>query len=194
MIYLASKSPRRRELLSQINVAFDLIEGEVDESIFEGENGAEYCLRVACLKAQAGWQNAKDLSSRPVLGADTTVVCDNTILVKPSDEDEALAMLKSLSDGCHQVYSAVAIQLGDRLVHAVSSTEVVMTELPGDFIRQYVHSGESMGRAGAYSIQGQIAQYIKHLVGSYTGVVGLPLYETRRLLDEVSVIVNERSD
>lgn len=182
MIYLASKSPRRRQLLQQIGIHFELIEGEVDESIRTGESGIDYCYRVAREKATAGWHNPDRVNDWPVLGADTTVIVDEVILTKPESEQHAMEMLSMLQGKTHQVITAVALQTAVGLKQTLSQTEVTFAPMSLDEIKAYIASGEAMGRAGSYAIQGCIAQYIKHLSGSYSGVVGLPLYETAQLL------------
>ncbi len=185
MIYLASQSPRRRDLLEQINVDFKVISAEVDESINENELGLDYCLRVAIAKAQAGWHCAQRVENLPVLGADTTVLLNDEILTKPNNKEHAGQMLSKLSNKTHQVVTSVAIVFNDKITHATSITDVNFTFMSEHKIKNYVNSGESMGRAGSYSIQGQISKYIKHISGSYSGVVGLPLYETAQLLRQI---------
>lgn len=179
-IYLASASPRRRELLEQIGVAFRVIQAEVDETPREGESPAAYVQRLAADKAQAGW--AQSDRTRPVLGADTSVVLDGRILGKPLDRADAIAMLHALSGRSHQVLTAVALVQGERLEQALSLTEVVFKPLTEADCADYWDSGEPADKAGAYGIQGLGALFVSDLRGSYSGVVGLPLAETGELL------------
>ncbi len=182
-IYLASKSPRRQALLKQIDIPYELINSEVDESIKQKESALDYCLRVAQDKAIAGWNHPSRSLVMPVLAADTTVVLNDTILTKPKDDNDAAAMLEMLSNRTHQVITAVVVKLDSRLELTKSITDVSFDTMTLEQIQSYIKSGESLGRAGAYSIQGKIARFINHLSGSYTGVVGLPVYETSKLLN-----------
>jgi septum formation protein len=181
-IYLASKSPRRRDLLKQINVEFELIDGNVDESILPGEKGFDYCLRMAREKVQKGWKNADRKEPRPVLAADTIVLLDNEILTKPQNENDAFEMLTKIQGRTHQVITAVALKANETIINSINTTQVSFAVMSEEDITEYIASGESLGRAGAYSIQGRIAKFIKSINGSYTGVVGLPLHETYQLL------------
>lgn len=179
-IYLASGSPRRRELLTQIGVEFAVIKAEIDETPLPGEAPADYVLRLARAKARAGWE-ASD-QSRPVLGADTSVVLDGVILGKPEDREHAIAMLQALAGRSHQVMTAVAVVAGARCESALSVTEVGFRALSARDCADYVESGEPMDKAGGYGIQGLGALFVSDLKGSYSGVVGLPLAETGELL------------
>jgi len=191
-IYLASRSLRRRELLKQIGVSFEVLllretpgrQVDFDEAPRAGESALGYVERVARHKAQAGWTrlSQRRMLRHPVLAADTTVALDGAILGKPSDRDEATAFLRQLSGSVHQVHTAVAVSHEDRLELAVSSTEVEFRELSELEIRHYVASGESLDKAGAYAIQGRAAMFVRAIRGSYSGVVGLPLFETGQLL------------
>lgn len=191
-IYLASRSARRRELLKQMGVNFEMLllregvgrEADFDETPRPGEEPRQYALRVARQKAEAGWMRLEQrrLMRHPVLAADTTVALGTDILGKPKDREDAVAMLKRLSNTSHFVYSAVAVQFNDRLEDAVSITEVRFKQLSDDEIRRYVATGEPFDKAGGYGIQGKAAMFVEHIVGSYTGVVGLPVFETARLL------------
>lgn len=191
-IYLASRSARRRELLKQMGVNFEMLmlreghgrDADFDESQLAGEAPREYVVRVASLKAEAGWFRLEQrrLIRRPVLAADTTVALGDRILAKPADREEAVAMLKQLSGTVHHVYTAVAVKFHDSLQEALSLTEVHCRELSDDEIRRYVASGEPMDKAGAYGIQGKGGMFVESINGSYTGVVGLPVFETARLL------------
>jgi septum formation protein len=191
-IYLASRSARRRDILKQMGVSFEMLllregpgrEADFDETPNAGENPAQYASRVAPLKAEAGWARLEQrrLLRYPVLAADTTVAVGENILGKPADRDDAVAMLKQISGTTHFVHSAVAVKYNDRFEEARSTTEVRIRELEDDEIRRYVASGEPFDKAGAYGIQGRASIFIEHISGSYSGVVGLPIYETARLL------------
>jgi septum formation protein len=191
-IYLASRSARRRELLKQIGVSFEVLllrEGvgraaDFDETPLPGETPADYVLRVAKAKAEVGWArlSQRRLMRFPVLSADTTVALDGRILGKPADREQAMVLLKELSGKTHYVHTAVAVQLDAQLEVALSTTEVQFRELADNEIRQYIASGEPLDKAGAYGIQGRAAVFIRSISGSYSGVVGLPLYETSLLL------------
>ena len=191
-VYLASRSLRRRELLKQIGVNFELLllretvgrPSDVDESVHAGEDPAAYVQRLAQEKGEIAWQRVcqRRLMRHPVLAADTTVDLNGEILAKPVDRDDAVSMLKRLSGRTHRVHTAIAIVLDRHIETALSSTTVVFGELDEDEIQQYVASGDPMDKAGAYGIQGRAGAYVKSLSGSYTGVVGLPLYETDQLL------------
>lgn len=186
-IYLASRSPRRQELLAQIGVKFEVMEADVDESVADGESPRAYVERLARAKAEAGWRQIvrDDLPRAPVLGADTTVAVDGSILGKPADDTEAAQMLAVLSGRLHEVLTAVAIKLDARLECAVSVSAVRFKALSRDEIERYVASGECKDKAGAYAIQGRAARFVSELRGSFSGVVGLPLYETAQLLDRI---------
>jgi nucleoside triphosphate pyrophosphatase len=191
-IYLASRSSRRRELLKQIGVSFEVLllrEGaqraaDFDETPLAGESPADYAVRVARIKAQAGWSRLEQrrLMRFPVLSADTAVALGNTIFGKPADREQAAACLRALSGRSHDVHTAVAIMFEGQLELALSSTQVQMRELDDQEIRQYVSSGEALDKAGAYAIQGRGAAFIRSINGSYSGVMGLPLFETYQLL------------
>ncbi len=191
-IYLASRSARRRDLLKQMGVNFEMLllrEGpgrgaDFDESQLPSETPRDYVVRVARLKADAGWVRLEQrrLMRHPVLAADTTVALGNTILAKPTDREDAVAMLKQLSGSMHHVYTAVAVKFYDSVKETLSVTEVRFRELTDDEIRRYVASGEPLDKAGAYGIQGKASMFIESINGSYTGVVGLPMFETAQLL------------
>ena len=186
-IYLASRSPRRRELLSQIGVRFEVIEVDVDESIAEGESARDYVERLARAKAEAGWRRMHEgrLPAAPVLGVDTTVALGGRILGKPADDGEAAKMLAALSGRRHEVLTALAVKSGARLESAVSVSEVRFKTLSSAEIARYVATGECEDKAGAYGIQGHAARFVAELRGSFSGVVGLPLYETAQLLERI---------
>jgi septum formation protein len=193
-IYLASRSPRRRELLTQIGVRYHLLlfrgEPHVDEEVGEAPLANEapeaYVERVARAKAEAGWRRVlqRNLPHAPVLAADTTVALGTRILGKPADRDEAAQMLEALSGQTHEVLTAVTLKHDERIEHALSRSEVRFKPLTREEIRQYVASGECDDKAGAYAIQGRAARFVIELRGSYTGVMGLPLYETSQLLEK----------
>jgi septum formation protein len=195
-VYLASRSPRRRELLSQIGVRFHLLlfrarpgeDPDVDEQPLAGEAPDAYVERVARAKAESGWRRMlqRNLPHAPVLAADTTVALDGRIYGKPADRSEAAAMLKDFSGRTHEVLTAVALKHGDWMESALSRSEVRMKTLSPREISQYVASGESDDKAGSYAIQGRAGRFVVALNGSYSGVVGLPLYETGELLEKLT--------
>jgi len=193
LIYLASRSPRRRELLKQIGVGFELLlvreDGrripDVDETPAPGEDPQAYVLRMARIKAEAalkGLVHRRIAVHRPVLAADTTVVLDDRILGKPATEAEAGEMLQALSGRTHRVLTAVAVCRQDKFETRLSVSTVELRELAPAEIRHYIASGEPMDKAGAYGVQGRAGAFVRRLEGSYTGVMGLPLFETAELL------------
>lgn len=186
MIYLASKSPRRQALLQQIHIEFKLLAIDIDESIGPNEPPGAYVQRLALEKARKGVAllPAEDVDT-PVLGADTVIVIDGRILGKPKDEKEGVEMLQQLSGRRHQVITAVAILDKENEKLALSSNEVTFRELSLSEIQLYWQTGEPADKAGGYGIQGIGAIFIQHLSGSYSGVMGLPLYETSQLLAEL---------
>jgi septum formation protein len=194
-IYLASRSSRRRELLAQIGVRFQVLmfrdrpesDPELDESPLEKETPRNYVERVARAKAQAGWKRLeqRDLPRAAVLSADTTVALGNRILGKPADRHDAATMLAELSGRKHEVLTAVALMYDSKMECAISVSEVEFRPLSAEDIRQYVATGECDDKAGAYAIQGRAAQFVVGLHGSFSGVMGLPLYETAQLLERV---------
>jgi len=191
-IYLASRSSRRRELLKQIGVSFEVLllrEGphrtaDFDETPAPGEPPRDYVLRLAEAKVEAGWARLgqRRLMRYPVLSGDTTVALGDQILGKPVDREEAVGFLRQLSGKTHQVHSAVAVKFDNRLERAVSTTEVQFREMEEQEIRQYVNGGEPLDKAGGYAIQGRAAVFVASIAGSYSGVMGLPLYETSQIL------------
>lgn len=185
-LVLASASPRRSELLERCGCPFEVRPADIDEQARAGEAPADYVRRMAGEKARAVQQLMPD---RFVLGADTAVVLGAEILGKPQSDRQARTMLKQLSACVHQVYSAVALACPDgRCLDRLSVTEVDFAELPADWIERYVRSGDCRDKAGAYGIQNQAGLWVRHLSGSYSGVVGLPLYETSELLREAALI------
>jgi septum formation protein len=191
-IILASASARRQELLSQIGVRFTVRSQDIDESIRSGELANDYVTRMAQEKAGSALNAlrvSENSSDAVVLAADTSVVCDADVLGKPANEADAVAMLRLLSGREHRVLSAVtlATQVNQRTV--LSESRVRFREISIDEAQQYYRSGEPMGKAGAYAIQGYAAVFVEQLIGSYSGVMGLPLFETAQLLAEFSVPV-----
>jgi septum formation protein len=180
-IYLASGSPRRRELLQQIGVPFRVVGAPVDEAVLPNEAPAAYVARLAAAKAGAGWDGREAIDAA-VLAADTSVVLDGRILGKPADRRHAADMLNQLSGRTHEVLTAVALRTPDGLQSRLSRSEVTFRRLAGDEVHAYWDSGESADKAGAYAIQGRAAVFISDLRGSYSGVMGLPLFETAELL------------
>ncbi|MGD9582929.1 MAG: nucleoside triphosphate pyrophosphatase [Lysobacterales bacterium] len=181
-IYLASQSPRRRELLTQIGVEHEVLALDVPEHAAPGEAPLAYVARVARDKALAGWQQVADRAGARVLAADTEVVLDERIFGKPADAGEAAEMLRSLSGREHLVPSAVVL-IGHGFEETrMSLTRVRFRALSANDIDAYLASGEWRGKAGAYAIQGRAGAFIERIDGSYTGVMGLPLFETSALL------------
>ena len=185
MIILASASPRRQALLRQIGVRFRQQVAEVDETPLENESARDYVMRLAVAKAQAVRQQTL-AETLAVLGADTAVVVDGRLLGKPSGLADARDMLRLLSGRSHQVLSAVAL-VKDRQVSAVCDSKVWFRPLSDEDIEAYWNTGEPRDKAGAYGIQGKGAIFIERLEGSYSGVMGLPLYETARLLQDCGI-------
>jgi septum formation protein len=182
-IYLASASPRRSELLRQLGVPFETCPAAIDERRLPQESPAAYVLRLAAAKADAVWTSAAvQARPRPVLAADTTVVVDDLVLGKPRDTVEALRMLETLSGRSHIVVTAVAISAGAGVDALVSTSEVRFRATTHRERLAYCATGEPLDKAGAYGIQGRGAAFIEHLNGSYSAVVGLPLFETALLL------------
>lgn len=180
-VYLASGSPRRRELLSQIGVAFQVLVATVDETLRANEAPQHYVARLARAKAEAGWR-LKPTPAAPVLGADTAVILDNRILGKPVDRDHAAHMLLTLSGRTHAVLTAVALVDEAGVQVRLSRSEVIFREISAAEAEEYWHTGEAFDKAGGYAVQGRGAVFIAALHGSYSGVMGLPLYETAELL------------
>ena len=183
MLYLASQSPRRKQLLEQLGVAFELLRVDVPEVRQPDESADDYVSRVALEKALAGFAEVRQRDAHAiVLGADTEVVLNDRVFGKPRDAEDAAAMLRDLSGRTHRVISAVWCVDARRRQSAISVSEVRFAELADADIEEYVATGEPFGKAGAYAIQGLAAAFIVHLSGSYSGVMGLPLHETARLL------------
>ncbi len=189
-IYLASQSPRRRQLLEQIGVSYHLLlpdpqeDAEALEAVLPREAPLPYVQRVTGLKLDAALQRLKvlGLPAAPVLCADTTVALGREILGKPQDAAEARAMLARLAGQTHRVLTAIAVQKGRQRLTAVCESRVRFAPMSATQIRAYVASGEPMGKAGAYGVQGRAAAHIEYIQGSHSGIMGLPLFETARLL------------
>lgn len=187
LIYLASASPRRRQLLRQIGVPYHLLRVEVDETPWPDEAPHDYVARLALAKARTGCETLGRRPPHPVLGADTAVVADGMILGKPRDRREGLAMLAALSGREHRVLSAVALATPARNAVKVQESRVRFRTLEPAERAAYWDSGEPLDKAGGYGIQGRAAAFITELRGSHSGVMGLPLYETAELLREFGI-------
>ncbi len=191
-IYLASKSPRRRELLRQVGIDFEVLllrdaaprGPDVTEIVLPGELPDVYVARVTQEKAVAAWNAmlARHLPPRPVLAADTTVVIDQQILGKPTDRDAAIAMLTQLAGNTHQVLTSIAVKYQHQLLQCTQRSEVKFAALSEAQIITYCDTAEPYDKAGGYGIQGMAARFIEHISGSYSGIMGLPLFETCELL------------
>lgn len=183
-IILASQSPRRVALLKQIGIDCLVMPADVDETALPDESPSDYVLRLAVQKAQA-IANKLPNQDLPILAADTTVALGLQILGKPEHDVDAFNMLKQLSGSTHQVHTAIAVAFKGKLETAINSTQVEMMLLSDAMISEYIASGEHKDKAGSYAIQGLAACWIKKITGSYTGVMGLPLYETSLLLNRI---------
>lgn len=196
-IYLASKSPRRRELLRQIGVEFELLMlrehaargPDVTEVPNPGERPEDYVARVTREKAECAHKVmfSRRLPIRPVLAADTTVTIDNRILGKPADSEEAVAMLQALSGRSHQVLTSVAVMHDEQIWQSTVRSEVSFANLPEHTIQAYCATTEPYDKAGGYAVQGQAAIFIQHIAGSYSGIMGLPVFETAQLLEQAGI-------
>ncbi|HEY0847388.1 MAG TPA: Maf family protein [Noviherbaspirillum sp.] len=196
-IYLASKSPRRRELLRQIGVEFELLllrdesprGPEVSEEVLPNESAEHYVARVTREKAEhaAKVMLLRRLPMRPVLAADTTVVIDGKILGKPADRDEAMGMLRLLSGRTHRVLTSIALHKDDETTQVTQISEVTLATLSEEMMGAYCATSEPYDKAGGYGIQGLAAVFVQHIAGSYTGIMGLPLHETAQLLDQAGI-------
>jgi septum formation protein len=196
VIYLASQSPRRAQLLELLGVSHELLlpgkeeDAESIEIALKNEAPAAYVARVTGLKLDAAVARMKrrGLPVRAVLCSDTTVALGRKIFGKPADHADAVRMLSALSGKTHRVLTAVAVQTGRRRVQALSVSKVTFAEMTQKQIKAYVASGEPMGKAGAYAIQGRAAAYVSHISGSYSGIMGLPMHETAQLLQELKLM------
>jgi septum formation protein len=192
-IYLASQSPRRRQLLEQLGVRHELLlpdpeeDTESLEAVIPGEAPAKYVQRVTALKLEAAMERMKRRGLRiaPVLCSDTTVALGRVIYGKPQDSRDAARMLRELSGATHRVLTAIAIQSARKRLTALSDSRVTFASMTAAQIKQYVATGEPMGKAGAYAVQGRAAAHISHISGSYSGIMGLPMHETAQLLRAV---------
>jgi septum formation protein len=187
MLHLASHSPRRRQLLQQLGADFGVLDVEVAEQRAAGESPQDYVRRVAHDKAHAGLASLRQAVDAAVLGADTEVVLDDEVFGKPRDAADAAAMLRRLSGRTHAVISTVWLVSARDEATATSVSQVRFAALDESTIAAYVATGESFGKAGAYAIQGRGATLIEHLEGSYSGVMGLPLFETAQLLRGIDI-------
>ncbi len=196
-VYLASQSPRRRQLLEQLGVPYQLLLPDVDEDVealevvLKNEAPRAYVERVTGLKLDAAVARLqrRKLIRAPILCSDTTVALGRTVYGKPANADDARRMLRELSGRPHRVLTAIAIQSGRRRDSALSTSRVTFAPMSASQIRNYVRTGEPMGKAGAYSIQGRAAQYITRVDGSYSGIMGLPLHESAALLRGVGIML-----
>jgi septum formation protein len=187
-VFLASASPRRQALLTQIGIGYTLLHAGVDEALLPDEPARDYVRRVALEKVRAGRALLAEDAGSPVLGADTAVVVDGRIMGKPRDRDEGIDMLLALSGRSHQVLSAVALA-ADREAVRVSESRVTFRRLTQAQCAAYWDTGEPRDKAGGYAIQGRGAVFVSRLEGSYSGVMGLPVYETAELLREFGIEV-----
>ena len=188
-VYLASGSPRRLELLVQIGVSFRVVAAVVGEGVLPGEMPPAYVTRLAAAKADAGWEKSRGAGTpNPVLAADTAVVLDGMILGKPANQQDAEGMLQRLSGRTHAVLTAVALRTEDGIQSRVSRSEVTFRRIAAGEALAYWETGEPRDKAGAYAIQGRGAIFISDLRGSYSGVMGLPLFETAELLNQAGVL------
>jgi len=188
MLHLASRSPRRSELLARLGLDFGVLDIDIPEQRQPGEAADDYGRRVAREKAGAGLLKVMAVPGAVVLGADTEVVLDDEVFGKPGDDADAAAMLRRLAGRTHRVITAVALVSASREMQAVSISEVTFAPLSDAWIAAYVATGEPRGKAGGYAIQGRAQAFITHLSGSYSGVMGLPLYETATLLRAFGVL------
>jgi septum formation protein len=186
-VCLASGSPRRRELLQQIGVSFRVVVTAVDEVVRTAEPPRTYVLRLAAAKADAGWERSRDATDIPVLAADTAVVLEGKILGKPADRQDAENMLLQLSGRTHEVLTAIALRTADGVQSRISRSEVTFRIIAAGEAQAYWETGEPHDKAGAYAIQGRAAIFVADLRGSYSGVMGLPLFETAELLAKAGV-------
>lgn len=198
-IYLASKSPRRRELLTQVGIEYELLllrdipprGPDVTEIVLPGELPHNYVSRVTTEKAEMAWKvmHMRKLPVRPVLAADTTVVIDQKILGKPANRDEAVSMLTLLAGNTHEVLTSIAVQHEHGLIAATQVSEVSFAALTAQQIQDYCDTPEPYDKAGGYGIQGAAARFISHINGSYSGIMGLPLFETCQVLRQSGIFI-----
>ncbi len=189
-LHLASSSERRRDILTALGLQFTWAGEELDETPQADESASQLALRLALAKAQAA--RCRQPDTAVIIGADTVVTLDGMLLGKPQDREDALAMLANLSDRSHAVTTAVAVHAGDRAISEVSTTEVQFRAIATDEADAYWQSGEPQGKAGAYAIQGRGGVFVRSISGSYSAVVGLPVFETAALLSRAGVEINGR--
>lgn len=185
-LLLASASPRRKQLLEQLGWTVEVQAVDLDETPWKNEPADEYCLRMSVEKAEVAQANIK--TTLPILTADTTVVHNNIILGKPQGIEEAFTVLKQLSDSVHAVYTAVTVVYRGSFHSMINRSEVKFAIINDAQISAYIESGEPMDKAGSYGIQGLAAMWIEHINGSYSGIMGLPLFETTQLLNKLDII------
>ncbi len=185
-IYLASQSLRRQELLQQIDIEFELLPGDIDETAQPDETPIQLVNRLAREKSLAGWQHPLRKQLWPVLAADTLVVKNGEILGKPSNEQHAIQTLQRLSDTTHQVITGVSCFFNQKFYQTQSISEVTFCHITDQEIIEYWHTSEPIDKAGSYAIQGKAAKFVTHINGSYSGIVGLPLHETWQLLNSLT--------
>lgn len=187
-LVLASASPRRLELLQQIGIHAQVLPVDLEERLHQGESPLVFVQRLALEKARSGFELlALQGIELPVLGADTIIELEGEVLGKPADSEQAALMLAKLSGRVHQVHTAVVVKTADAEYAALSSSQVELATLSASAIKAYVATGEPLGKAGSYAIQGMAAQFVKNLQGSYSGVMGLPLFETAGLLAKARI-------
>lgn len=184
-LYLASKSPRRHELLKQIGVEFEIINVDIDETWDEREIARDYVFRLALEKARAGKTKITADNNALILAADTAVVIDNVILGKAENKEDAARMLHLLSGRTHHVYTSIALISSNEEMTSLNTSRVSFKPLSENEIKTYCISGEPSGKAGAYAIQGKAGAFIERIEGSYSGIMGLPLYETWQLIQSM---------
>jgi septum formation protein len=194
LIYLASASPRRSALLTQIGLAHHVRPVDIDEDEHHKEAPRDYVIRLARAKAEALWKQLTEHERLPVLGSDTTVALDDDILGKPGSRSEGLAMLRRLSGRTHQVYTGVALRSSRGMESRLSVSDVTFRALDDAEIESYWSTGEPVDKAGGYAVQGRAAVFIERISGSYSGIVGLPLFETATLLTSVGWGLSVQAD
>jgi len=193
-LYLASRSPRRRELLSQIGIEYQTLLSDVFEQQRSAESSEEYVRRLAMEKAQAGWLMLAVSEQRPVLGADTVVVVDGDVLEKPQHRDEGMAMMAKLSGRTHQVMTGMALVMGTHEQSRLSISHVTFRETSEDERARYWRSGEPLDKAGGYAVQGLAAAFISRIEGSYSGIMGLSLFEVTEMLAQQHIHIFENNN
>ena len=195
-IYLASRSPRRRQLLKQIGVNFEMRPVSIDETLEKGEAPADYVCRMARAKAEQGWLSLmqRKLPLRPLLAADTVVVLRGKIIGKPDSLAHGRKMLSSLSGQTHKVLTAVAVISKDKIQESLSTTTIRFRDISQSEITSYLNGTESHDRAGSYAMQGRAAIFIIKISGSYSGALGLPIFETAQLLEKFNIKILHKVD